>query len=180
MSDLIAFVPNPAGIRTRMAELQAAGRRAIDNAWQALRLGSVEYQRRVAAAMPIRTGLLQKSLRLMEERSDAALTITLITDARSRDGRPYGVYLEFGTARIAGGKVKTWQSYDEPIVVWPAKHQALADMLTPSERTAGVGAQRLPANRAAQLPFVRPIGWQLAPAISEAVLAAVRQAFDEM
>ncbi|HJT31873.1 MAG TPA: hypothetical protein VJ783_07445 [Pirellulales bacterium] len=178
MSDLIAFMPNPAGIRKHMAELQAAGRQAIDNAWQALRDGGLEYQRRVSAAVPVRSGLLQKSLRLTEERSDALLSVTLICDARSRDGRPYPAYLEFGTARIAGGKVKTWQSYEEPIVSWPAKQQALADLQRPLDRAAGLEGRQMPANRAAQLPFMRPIGWQLAPAIGEAVLNSVRQAFD--
>lgn len=179
VNDLIAFVPNAAGIRKRMAELQAAGRQAIDNAWQALHDGGSEYQGRAMAAAPVRSGLLQKSLRLLEERSDALLSVTLISDARSRDGRPYAVYLEFGTARIAGGEIKTWQSYEEPIINWPAKQQALADLQTPSDRTKGIDRRRLPPNRAAQLPFMRPIGWQLAPAVSEAVLAAVRQAFDE-
>lgn len=179
MSDLITFVPNPAGIQTRMAELQAAGRQAIDNAWQALRDGGSEYQRRVMAAVPVRSGLLLKSIRWLEERSDSLLTVTFISDARSRDGRRYAVYLEFGTARIAGGKVKTWQSYEQPIVNWPAKQQALNELQTPLDRTADIDRRRLPPNRAAQLPFMRPIGWQLAPAISEAVLSAVRQAFDE-
>ena len=177
MSDLIAFVPNPAGIRKRMAELQAAGRQAVENAWRTLREGGQEYQRRVAAAAPVRTGLLRKSLRLLEERGDTLLSVTLSADARSRDGRPYAVYLEYGTARIAGGKVKTWQPYDEPIIVWPAKQQALADLQTP-ERTAGIDGRRLPPNRAAQMPFLRPIGWQLAPEIHDAALRAVREAFD--
>lgn len=179
MNELMTFVPNATGIRKRMAQLQSAGRQAIDNAWQALRDGGSEYQRRVMAAAPVRIGLLQKSLRLLEERSDALLSATLITYARSRDGRPYAVCLEFGTARIAGGKVKTWQPYEEPIINWPAKQQALNELQTPLDRTAGVDAQRMPVNRAAQLPFMRPIGWQLAPAISEAVLRAVQQAFDE-
>ena len=179
MSELIAFVPNPAGIRKRMAELQAASRLAIDNAWQALRNGGLEYQRRVAAVAPVRTGLLQKSLQLVEEHSETLLSVTLTTDARSRDGRPYAVYLEFGTARIAGGALKTWQPYEEPIITWPAKQQALNELQTPLDKTAGIDERRPPANRAAQLPFMRPIGWQLAPQISEALVSAVRQAFDE-
>lgn len=178
MSDLITFVPNPAGIQKRMAELQAAGRHAIDNAWQALREGGLEYQRCVMAVAPVRTGLLQKLLRLVEERNDASLTVTLITDARSRDGRPYPVYLEFGTARIAGGKVKIWHPYEQPIVNWPAKQQALSELQAPPQGVAGFDRQRLPPDRAAQLPFMRPVGWQLAPKISDAVLNAVRQAFD--
>ncbi len=177
MSDLIAFVPNPPAIRKRMADLQAGGRQAVENAWQALRAGGLEYQRRVAAAMPVRTGLLQKSLRLVEERSDEFLSVTLISDARSRDGRPYAIYLEFGTARIAGGKVRTWQAGEEPILAWPTKQQALAD-LRMSRTSVAADALRLPPNRAAQMPFMRPIGWQLAPQISAAVRTAVQQAFD--
>ncbi|HEX5443959.1 MAG TPA: HK97 gp10 family phage protein [Pirellulales bacterium] len=177
MHDVITFEPNPVGIRECMADLQAAGQQAIDGAWQALREGGSEYQRRVVAAAPVRTGLLQKSLRLVQERSESIMSITLSADVRSPDGRPYAVYLEFGTARIAGGKVKTWQPYEEPILAWPAKQQALAD-LRMSRTSVAADARRLPPNRAAQLPFMRPIGWQLAPQISAAVRTAVQQAFD--
>lgn len=179
MGDVVTFVPNSAGIQKRMAGLEAAGRQAIDNAWQALRDGGLEYQRRVLAAAPVRIGLLQKSLRIVEERGETLLSVTLAANSRSSDGRLYPVYLEFGTARIAGGKVKTWQPYEEPIVIWPAKQQALNELQTPLDKTAGIGEGRLPANRAAQLPFMRPIGWQLAPAVGAAVLSAVKQAFDE-
>lgn len=123
------------------------------------------------------------------------------TSSVSRD-EPYPVYLEFGTDHIAGGRVKQWQPGDAPIMEWPAKMEDIHNFRIDrdirhsrgvygpyTERAAGpVGSKKFEravniatraftAGQGEQMPFMRPVGYEIAPRVIEDCRVAIRDGF---
>ena len=146
--------------------LDAAGDAALGEARRALRTWGEEFRRRLAAASPVGLGDLASSWQLVVEETDRGTSVTVGTNLRGKDGRPYPLYLELGTARIAGGRVVDWQPGEPPVVDWPAKSHA-------PRRQATV------AGDLAQMPLVRPIGYEIARRLVEELRTIVGDAFDE-
>ncbi len=111
-------------------------------------------------------GDLAASWQLVVEETDRGTSVTVGTNLRGKDGEPYPLYLELGTARIAGGRIVAWQPGEPPVVDWLAKSHA--------RRTQAVAANNL-----AQMPLVRPIGYEIAQRVMEELRTIVGAAFDE-
>ncbi|HEV7224606.1 MAG TPA: HK97 gp10 family phage protein [Pirellulales bacterium] len=163
------FTTNTAGLARLAADLNGAGRRASDAAWQTLRRWGQEYLRRVRQATPTAPGggALRASWQVVEQRERGRLTIELGTSLRGKSGQPYPLYLEFGTARIAGGRVADWQPGEPPVSTGGQNRAA--------EHPASL-VSRAGRHTPAQLPILRPIGEAMAPqAIAETRTAVANE-----
>lgn len=175
MSELIGFV----------AQLRAGGRAAIDEAWKALLAWGSEYHRRVQRVTPVETGRARQSWVLVSEKTSSVMSVTIGNTIKGGpSGAGYPVYLEFGTARIAGGRVKDWQPGQAPVMTWAAKLDELPVM--PSlgtrkhERYVNVMEKAFTLGSGEQMPMLRPIGYEIAPKVVEDVLQAVREGFESV
>ncbi|HVC95888.1 MAG TPA: HK97 gp10 family phage protein [Pirellulales bacterium] len=160
------FQPNTAGLVRLGKALDAGGDAVLDEARLALRTWGEEFRRRLAAASPVGLGNLASSWQLVVEETDRGTSVAVGTNVRGKDGQPYPLYLELGTARIAGGRVVAWQPDEPPVVDWPAKSHALRK-------------QAAAAGNLAQMPLVRPIGYEIARRLVEELRTIVGDAFDE-
>lgn len=173
------FSANTAGLTQLFAAMALASREAMDRLWKVLSQWGAEYQQRVKAVVPVDDGTLRMSIQLLRERTDTNMTVIVGTSQKGKDGNaPYPVFLEMGTAKIAGGRVAAWQPGDPPILDWPAK-LAEANHKTGVSRDIGGGAAGRVRNtrgqfisaklgsRAEQMPFFRPIGYEIAPKVIE-------------
>jgi hypothetical protein len=164
--------------------LRQGGRNAIEEAWKALSAWGEEYRRRVQRVTPVETGHARQSWQLIRDKEN--LTVTIGSSVKSEDGKPYLVYLEYGTDRIAGGKVKDWKPGEPPIMSWPAKNDEL-----PSLRDIGPGDKRYERHTKVligaftegtgeQMPMLRPIGYEIAPEVAADVSLAMREGFQSV
>jgi hypothetical protein len=162
----IIFTANPAGFARLAADLNGAGRRASDAAWQTLRRWGQEYLRRVRQATPVAPGggALRAAWQVAEEREGGQMAVELGTSLRGKRGQPYPLYLEFGTARIAGGRIEDWQPGEPPVSVGGDRRAA--------EHPASL-APRKNSSAPAQLPILRPIGAAIAPQVAAETRTAV-------
>lgn len=178
-----AFQPNTAGLDALATELRGAGERAANDVWKVLRRWGQEYKRRVQRVVPVRFGTLRQSFQVIEHRDGREMSVTLGTSLKSEDGKPYPLYLEFGTDRIAGGKVKAWQPGDEPIMEWPAKMADVPNfhrLKTGSprhERAVNIATRAFTAGQGEQMPFMRLVGYEIAPRVIEDCRVAIRDGF---
>lgn len=187
-------MPNPSGqilqVNTQQIEqfagqLQSAAQSALNSVWKVLLAWGAEYQRRVQRVTPVDTvhaRHARQSWVLVHERTDNKMEITLGNTIKGKDGyMPYPYYLEFGTDRIAGGRVKAWQVGDAPIMSWPAKSGGLPTMPrfgTPAyERYLNVLDKAFTSGEGEQMPMLRPIGYEIAPKIVEDAGQAFVQGF---
>lgn len=185
------------------AELRAAAPQIINEAWKTLSAWGEEYRRRVVRVMPVETGHARQSWVLIRDKSGDEMSVTIGNTIKSTGhGRAYPVYLEFGTARIAGGRVLRWQPGQAAIMDWPAKMENITDLRQFSndgrtrnalghflsggrstgtrafERAVTIATKAFTAGQGEQMPILRPIGYEIAPQIAEDVLHAMRNGFD--
>jgi hypothetical protein len=144
--------------------LQTASEAALGAAERTLRVWGDEYRRRLAAVSPVAHGDLAASWRVVVEPGDRDISVTVGTNLRGRDGQPYPLFLELGTALIAGGRVAAWEPGEGAVVDWPAKSRA--------ER------KRAPAGGQEQMPLVRPIGYEIARRVIEELRVVVGDAIE--
>lgn len=185
-------MPNPSGhilqVNTQQIEqfagqLQPAMQSALDAVWQVLLGWGAQYLRMVQRVTPVgETGQAHNSWVLVHERTATKMELTLGSTIKGKDGYlPYVAYLEFGTDRIAGGRVKAWQPGDAPIMSWPAKSGGLPTMPrfgTPAyERYLNVLDKAFTTGEGEQMPMLRPIGYEIAPKIMEDVGQALTEGF---
>lgn len=159
------------------AALQAGARAALLEAWKTLQAWGQEYKRRVEQVTPVDRGAARQSWLLVAERSADSMTVTLANSARGAKGQvPYAFYREFGTDRIAGDRVGAWQPGDAAVTEWPAKTGEPPERPHfgegSRERHVDVISHAFAATSAAQMPMLRPIGYELAPEI----VASLQQA----
>lgn len=162
-------------------QLHSAAQRAINEAWKVLMVWGEEYRRRVQRVTPVATGRMSQSWVLIPDRAN--LSITIGNTIKGKDGKPpYPVYLEFGTERIAGGRVKRWQDGQPPIMSWPAKSAELPVMprfgTKAYERYENTLTMAFTAGQGEQMPMLRPIGHEIAPKVAEDVLHAFARGFE--
>jgi hypothetical protein len=165
--------------------LSAGMTAALDRGWSVLEAWGQEYKSRVERITPVARGVARQSWFLTAERTSNSMTMTLSNRARSTSGgQPYPFYLEFGTDRIAGGQLKAWQPGDAPVTAWPAK--TLEPPVAPrfggqaSERHVDVLSHAFSADSEAQMPMLRPIGYELAPQMIAAVQHALAAGFQSV
>jgi len=156
------FEPNSAGFARLANDLDLAGLRAADAVWRTLGRWGVEFLRRVKDATPVAPGgaALRASWLIAEDRSGRQMSVTVGTALRGKQGEPYALYLELGTARIAGGLVKDWQPGEPPI--------ELSGGNSRTEQPASLVRRSAPA----RLPILRPIGETIAPRVAAEVRTA--------
>lgn len=129
-----------------------------------------EYKSRVQGVAPVDKGTFRQSIQLVRERTDTTMTVIVGSSLKSEGGAPYPVFLEMGTARIAGGRVLAWEQGQPPIRDWPAKTAnarefsglhgaARAAHLRKREKMKSIGLE------GEQMPFFRPIGYDIAPKV---------------
>jgi hypothetical protein len=171
-----AFQPNTHGLQQLATELRSAGQRALNDVWKVLRRWGQEYRRRVMRVVPVEYGTLRQSFQVLEQNDGQTLAVTLGTSLKSQDGKPYPLYLEFGTDRIAGGKVKAWQPGDEPVMEWPAKMAGMVGSKR-HERAVNIAQRAFTKGQGEQMPFLRPVGYEIAPRIIEDCRVAIRDGF---
>jgi len=154
---------DPAAAAKLKALFAGATQAALDAVWAELRRQGQEYRRQVARVTPVEYGTLKQSWQVAEERTADKMEVTVGTNV------PYAVFLEFGTARIAGGKVQDWQEGDAPITNWAAKLKGLhgADQQ--------LRAMAMAPGRGEQMPMLRTVGHDMAPGI----VAALNKAADD-
>lgn len=202
-----AFQPNTQGLQQLATELRGASERALNDVFRALRRWGQEYKRRVQRVVPVRYGTLRQSFQVIEQRDAAGMSVTVGTSLKSDDGKPYPVYLEFGTDHIAGGRVKQWQPSDAPIMEWPAKMEDIQSLritgyerrdekgryrangnlvaMTAAgmvgskrhERAVNIAQRAFTAGQGEQMPFMRPVGYDIAPRVIEDCRVAVKDGF---
>ncbi len=179
------FQADPQTAMRFAAALQAGMAAALDRAWNVLEAWGQEYRSRVERITPVARGVARQSWFLAAERTSNSMIVTLTNIARSTGGgQPYPFYLEFGTDRIAGGQLKAWQPGDAPVTAWPAK--TLEPPVAPrfgghaSERHVNVLSHAFSADSEAQMPMLRPIGYELAPQIVAAVQQALAAGFQSV
>jgi len=160
------FQPNSDGLARLDDALAIASDAALDKAGGALRAWGEEFRRRLAAASPVGLGGLASSWQVIVEETERGISVAVGTHLRGKDGAPYPLYLELGTARIAGGRVVAWEPGEAPVVDWPAKSHA--------ERKQAPVVSDL-----AQMPLVRPIGYEIARRVIEELRTIMGDAFDE-
>ncbi|HEV3020995.1 MAG TPA: hypothetical protein VGX76_00950 [Pirellulales bacterium] len=148
------FDVNTAGLERLRGALVTASEAALGAAERTLRVWGEEYRRRLAAASPSAHGELAASWRVVVEPTDRGFSVTVGTNLRGNDGQPYPLFLELGTALIAGGRVAAWEPGEGAVVDWPAKSRG------ERKRAAAGGGQE-------QMPLVRPIGYEIAQSSAE-------------
>ena len=157
------FETNSAGFARLANDFNLARRRAADVVWQTLSRWGDEFLRRVREASPAAPGggALRASWQIAEDRSGETMSVTVGASLRGKNGEPYPLYLELGTARIAGGRVEDWEPGEPPIELRPSDRKA--------ERPASLTASPSTPTR---LPILRPIGDAIAPQVASDVRAA--------
>lgn len=168
-------------------QMNAGIAEALNAIWKVLLAWGAEYQRQVQRVTPAEKGIARQSWFLITERTGDHMTVTLANRIKGENGnRPYPFYLEFGTDRIAGGRVKAWKEGDPPIMDWPAKHADIPDMTLAKpgskkyERHVDIITKAFTSGQGEQMPMLRPIGWEIAPKVVEDVQQAVIQGFQSV
>lgn len=176
------FNADTAQLERLIRALPDGATQALDAAWKVLQVWGEKYKTMVERVTPVDTGRARQSWFVVAERSSGKMTITLANAIKGQNGHmPYVYYLEFGTDRIAGGRVKDWQTGDAPIVSWPAKSADLPVMprfgTRAYERYEDVLTHAFTAGEGEQMPMLRPIGHQIAPLVAEDVAQALLEGF---
>lgn len=176
--------------------MRTAAPSIINAAWKTLSAWGAEYHRRVQRVTPVGPttedrigGTAKQSWQLIRDKGN--LMVTIGSSVKSEDGKPYLTYLEYGTERIAGGRVKAWQPGQSPIMEWPAKLQGLGNFHLEKNkgREMGVGREgsakferhvnlsikAFTAGQGEQMPMLRPIGYEIAPQVVADVSNAVKE-----
>lgn len=179
------FQADPQSAARFAAALSAGMAAALDRAWSVLEAWGQEYKSRVERITPVARGVARQSWFLTAERTSNSMTVTLSNTERSTGGgQPYPFYLEFGTDRIAGGQLKAWQPGDAPVTAWPAK--AVEPPVAPcfgghaNEPHVNVLSHAFSADSEAQMPMLRPIGYELVPQMIAAVQQALAAGFQSV
>lgn len=144
-----------------------------------------EWKRKVQRVSPVESGRMRQSWFTEFERTNQSMSITLANSITGKDGGPgYPVYIEFGTDRIAHGRVKAWQPGEPPIMSWPAKNADLPAMprfgTAAYERYENTLSKAFTAGAGEQMPMLRPTGYEIAPKVIEDVQQAVVQGFQSV
>ena len=166
-------------------QMQTGAQNALNAIWKVLLAWGAEYQRRVQRVTPVDKGLARQSWFLITERTGDTMTVTLANRIKGQNGfMPYPFYLEFGTDRIAKGKVKAWQPGDTPVMSWPAKSEDLPEMprfgTKAYERYENILTNAFASGTGEQMPMLRPIGYEIAPKVVEDVQQAALQGFQSV
>lgn len=115
------WVPNDAGVNRFVVALEHANKKSINEAFRACKVAGAEYVRQLKRVSPVEFGHLRRSWQMRSEKTPSGFAVVVGTSIKSKGGQPYPVFLEFGTERIAGGKVAQWEEGMAPIMEWPAK-----------------------------------------------------------
>lgn len=148
---------------------------ALRDVERVLRIWIEEYKRRVMRVTPVDKGLMRQSWFTTFERTSRSMEATLANAVKSQDGQPYPLFIEYGTDRIAKGKVKDWKQGDAPIMDWPAKHEDLPNLTSIGpgskkyDRHVDIITNAFTAGTGEQMPMLRPIGYEIAPKVVEDV-----------
>ncbi len=179
----VVLHPNHGGIEKLAAALKSVNKQTLDDVFKVLRTSAEEYRRRVQRVSPVKTGRMRASWVVQTERNNKEIQAVVGTSIKSDDGVPYPVHLEFGTARIAGGRVLAWSEGDEPILEWPAKMAGIPNFSSEKsvgkagsakfERSVRVAQAAMTVGTGEQMPMLRPIGFEMAPRIIEALLRTI-------
>lgn len=137
------FNPNRSGIARLRAALLAGGAGAVVAARRILRMAVEQWRTDIVRVVPVEFGRLRASFQTRMDESGTVITAAVGSNV------DYGLYLELGTERIAGGAVAAWRLGDPVIADWPAKQKS--------------GAAR------EQMPYLRPTGAALKPQILAAL-----------
>lgn len=163
-------------------QLQSAAQSALNAVWKALLAWGSEWKRRVERVTPVDLGTARQSWVLVQDRTGDHMSVTLGNTIKGKGGQlSYVGMLEFGTDRIAGGRVKAWQPGDAPIMSWPAKSHDLPTMprfgTQAYERYMNTLDKAFDAGTGEQMPMLRPTGYEIAPKVVEDVQQAFTQGF---
>ncbi len=153
------------------ATLQSGIQTALDEAWKTLQAWGGEYKHRVERVTPVDRGAARQNWFITARRSADSMSVTLANSARDvRGSQPYPLYQEFGTDRIAAGRVKAWPSKTAEPPVTPHFGPRSA------EQHVDVISHAFAASDE-QMPLLRPIGYELAPQIVESLQQALVRGF---
>lgn len=207
IGDLIYFHFNYEGLAKLKQALTGASKQVVDGCYKVLRVATEEFRRRVQRVSPVDTGRMRQGWVSQTERSGpngASMTGVVGTSIKSEDGIPYPIYLELGTDRIAGGKVKAWQPGQAPILEWPAKMEDIPNFRLEKDKVytkhIGGGKKKFVTERGVgkegsakflrsvkiasmaftqgegeQMPMLRPIGYEMAPNVLGALLRTAQK-----
>lgn len=162
------------------AALKAGGQKAVAEAWKAISAWGSEYQRRVVRVTPVEHGDVRRGWVLVRDKAGGNAHEMSVTLGNVVKDIP--LFLEYGTARIAKGRVKDWQPGQAPIMTWPAKLGDLPDMpkfgTAKHERWETLMEKALTTGTGEQMPMLRPIGHEIAPEVKADLLQAMRDGFE--
>lgn len=198
------FSIDTAKIKKLSSGLKKQGDTAFKKVAGIARAGLEELKRRVQRVSPVETGAMRQSWQVQFQVTGKKIEGAMGTSIRSKSGSPYPVYLEFGTARIAGGRVKQWKDGDAPIMDWPAKTGKLPNFFREKDRRAMRGGKRkvvefgvgkagsvkfqravqtatkaMTQGQGEQMPMIRPIANELMPKVLEKMIEAVQTGFSK-
>lgn len=189
MADNSVFRPDTSGLTQFAAALLFAQKAALDACWKELRRWGQEFRRRVVRVTPVGPkdgGTARQGWSVTNERTAREMSVTVGTNV------PYVVFLEYGTSRIAKGKVMAWREGDRPVMSWPAKSAGLPDFGRTTDKGAAgrFGTKRyersvklldraFTAGQGEQMPMLRPIGYEIGPQVLESMREAMRRGFDD-
>lgn len=171
----VVFQSNPQAGAMFAAMLMRGVETVLKDVEKVLKGWGEEYKRRVTRVTPRDTGAASQRWAMEFERDAKSMSVTV------SNPQQYLVHLEYGTDRIAKGKVKEWKEGDPPIMSWPAKSADLPEMpkfgTKKYERYETILTNAFTAGRGEQMPMLRPIGHDIAPKVLEDVGQAVVEGF---
>ena len=182
------FAPNSVGAAKMAATFGKVSAQNRKDAYRVLRVGAQEYKRRIERVVPVDTGMLRRSWQMIGNINQVGFWVEVGTSIKSEEGVEYPVYLELGTERIAGGRVLKWKPGDPPIMEWPAKMKDVPDFFSKKvgkpgskkfDRSVDVATKAMTSGQGEQMPFVRPIGYEIAPRIVSAMWRAVKKGLQD-
>lgn len=183
------FRPNTEGLTQLYSAMLFASQQALDAAWKVLRIWGQEYKRRVQRVVPVEFGTLRQSWQIKNERTPNSMQVVLGTNLKSASGVSYPLLLEIGTDRIAGGDVKRWVAGMPPVMEWPAKMADIPNFFDSKsagkagsakfERSVGIATKAFTSGTGEQMPFIRPVGYELAPKVVDSMRVAIQHGLDQ-
>lgn len=156
---------------------------ALRDVERVLKLWVEEYKRRVMRVTPVDKGMARQSWFTEFERTARYMAATLANRVKSDNGFNYPMALEYGTDRIAKGRVKAWTPGQPPIMDWPAKHEDIPDLTSIGpgskkyDRHVDIITKAFTSGQGEQMPMLRPIGYEIAPKVVEDVGNALAHGF---
>ena len=188
------FAPNPKGAAMMAATFGKVSAQNRRDAYRVLRVGAMEYKRRIERVVPVDTGMLRRSWHMVSATTPKGFWVEVGTSIKSQHGVEYPVLLELGTKRIAGGRVLAWKIGAPAIMEWPAKMKRLAAGKSKAASAKKGGGKKFAKDSASmdermkkamapglgeQMPFVRPVGHDIAPRIVAAMWRAVKHGLQD-